>query len=75
MDWYSHLFQNFPQFIVIHPVSYWWLKIHGKNLLIAFNFLAESFPEKLNVGKLNLFITLTLIFENIGSDFFLDKLL
>ena len=21
MVWYSHLFQNFPQFIVIHPVK------------------------------------------------------
>ena len=41
-----------------------------RNLLIAFNFLVESFPEKLNVGKLNLFITMTLMFQNISSDFF-----
>ena len=41
-----------------------------RNLLIAFNFLVESFPEKLNVGKLNLFITMPLMFQNISSDFF-----
>ena len=41
-----------------------------RNLLIAFNFLVESFPEKLNVGKLNLFITMPLMFKNISSDFF-----
>ena len=42
------------------------LKFMEKNLLIAFNFLSESFPEKLNVGKL---ITMTLMFQNISSDF------
>ena len=23
MVWYSHLFQNFPQFIVVHTVKFW----------------------------------------------------
>ena len=48
--WYSHLFQNFPQFIVIHTVK--GFDIVNKAEIDAFLELACFFDDPVNVGNL-----------------------
>ena len=48
--WYSHLFQNFPQFIVIHPVK--GFGIVNKAELDGFLELSCFFDDPANVGNL-----------------------
>ena len=48
--WYSHLFQNFPQFIVIHTVK--GLDIVNKAEIDVFLELSCFFNDPLNVGNL-----------------------
>ena len=52
MVWYSHLFQNFPQFIVIHTVK--GFVIVNKAEIDAFLELSCFFPEPADVGNLPL---------------------
>ena len=48
MVWYSHLFQNFPQFIVIHTVK----DFGNKAEVDGFLELACSFDDPADVGNL-----------------------
>ena len=50
MDWYSHLFQNFPQFIVIHTVE--GFGIVNKAEIDVFQELSCFFDDPENVGNL-----------------------
>ena len=50
MVWYSHLFQNFPQFIVIHTVK--GSDIVNKAKVDVFLELSCFFDDPANVGKL-----------------------
>ena len=50
MVWYSHLFQNFPQFIVIHTVK--GFGIVNKAEVGVFLELSCFFDEPVNVGNL-----------------------
>ena len=50
MVWYSHLFQNFPQFIVIHTVK--GLGIVDKTEIDFFLELCCFFNDPLDVGNL-----------------------
>ena len=50
MVWYSHLFQNFPQFVVIHTVK--GFGIVNKAEIYAFLEL-YFFDDSANVGNLN----------------------
>ena len=50
MVWYSHLFQNFPQFIVIHTVK--GFGIVNKAEIDAFLELSCSFHDPADVGNL-----------------------
>ena len=50
MVWYSHLFQNFPQFIVIHTVK--GFGIVNKTELDAFLELSGRFDDPVDVGNL-----------------------
>ena len=50
MVWYSHLFQNFPQFIVIHTVK--GFSIVNKGEIDVFLELACIFSDPLDVGNL-----------------------
>ena len=50
MVWYSHLFQNFPQFIVIHSVK--GFGILSKAEIDVFLELSCFFDDPANVGKL-----------------------
>ena len=50
MVWYSHLFQNFPQFIVIHTVK--GFGIVNKAEIDVFLELSCFFPDPANVGNL-----------------------
>ena len=50
MVWYSHLFQNFPQFIVIHTVK--GFGIVNKAEIDVFLELACFFSDPLDVGNL-----------------------
>ena len=50
MVWYSHLFQNFPQFIVIHTVK--GFGIVNKAEIDVFLKLSCFFPDPANVGNL-----------------------
>ena len=50
MVWYSHLFQNFPQFIVIHTVQ--GFGIVNKAEIDVFLELSCFFDDPLNVGNL-----------------------
>ena len=50
MVWYSHLFQNFPQFIVIHTVK--GLGIVSKAEIDVFLELSCSFDDPKDVGNL-----------------------
>ena len=50
MVWYSHLFQNFPQFIVIHTVK--GFGIVNKAEIDVFVELSSFFNDPADVGKL-----------------------
>ena len=50
MVWYSHLFQNFPQFIVIHIVK--GFGIVNKMEIDVFLELSCFFNDPMDVGKL-----------------------
>ena len=50
MVWYSHLFQNFPQFIVIHTVK--GIGIDNKAEVDVFLELSCFFDDPANVGNL-----------------------
>ena len=50
MVWYSHLFQNFPQFIVIHTVK--GFGIVSKAEVDVFLELSCSFDDPVGVGNL-----------------------
>ena len=50
MVWYAHLFQNFPQFIVIHIVK--GFGIVNKAEIDVFLELTYFFDEPVNVGNL-----------------------
>ena len=50
MVWYSHLFQNFPQFLVIHTVK--GLGIVNKAEIDVFLKLSCFFYDPTNVGNL-----------------------
>ena len=50
MVWYSHLFQNFPQFIVIHTVK--GFGIGNKAEIDVFLELSSSFDDPADVGNL-----------------------
>ena len=50
MVWYSHLFQNFPQFIVIHTVKVF--SIVTKAEVDIFLELSGFFDDPLDVGNL-----------------------
>ena len=50
MVWYSHLFQNFPQFIVIHTVK--GFGIVNKAEVDAFLELSFFFDDPMDVGNL-----------------------
>ena len=50
MVWYSHLFQNFPQFIVIHTVK--GFGIVNKAEIDVFLELSCFFDDPVNVGNL-----------------------
>ena len=50
MAWYSHLFQNFPQFIVIHTVK--GFGIVNKAEIDVFLELAYFFDDPTDVGNL-----------------------
>ena len=50
MVWYSHLFQNFPQFIVIHTVK--GFGIVNKAELDVFLELSSFFDDPVDVGNL-----------------------
>ena len=50
MVWYSHLFQNFPQFIVIHTVE--GFGIVNKAEIDVFLELSGFFDEPVDVGNL-----------------------
>ena len=48
--WYSHLFQNFPQFVVIHRVK--GFDIVNKAEIDVFMELSRFFDDPLDVGNL-----------------------
>ena len=50
MVWYSHLFQNFPQFIVIHTVKDFGMV--NKAEIDVFLELSSFFDDPANVGNL-----------------------
>ena len=50
MIWYSHLFQNFPQFIVIHTVK--GFGIVNKAEIDVFLELSSFFHDPVDVGNL-----------------------
>ena len=50
MVWYSHLFQNFPQFVVIHTVKRF--GIVSKAEIDVFLELSCFFPDLADVGNL-----------------------
>ena len=50
MVWYSHLFQNFPQFIVIHTVK--GFGVVNKAEIDVFLELSCFFDDPVNVGNL-----------------------
>ena len=50
MVWYSHLFQNFPQFVVIHTVRVF--GIVNKAEIDVFLELSCSFDDPTDVGNL-----------------------
>ena len=50
MIWFSHLFQNFPQFIVIHTVK--GFGIANKGEIDVFMELSSFFDDPVDVGNL-----------------------
>ena len=50
MGWYSHLFQNFPQFIVIHKVK--GFGVVNKAEVHVFLELSYFFNDPMDVGNL-----------------------
>ena len=50
MVWYSHLFQNFPQFVVIHTVK--GFGIVNKEEIDVFGELSYFFDDPADVGNL-----------------------
>ena len=50
MVWYSHLFQNFPQFIVIHTVK--GFGVVNKEVVDVFQELSCFFDNPMGVGNL-----------------------
>ena len=50
MVWYSHLFQNFPQFVVIHTVDSF--GIVNKAEIDVFLELSHFFDDPMDVGNL-----------------------
>ena len=50
MVWYSHLFQNFPQFIVIHTVK--GFAIDNKAEIDVFLELSSFFDDLMDIGNL-----------------------
>ena len=50
MVWYSHLFQNFPQFVVIHTVNSF--GIVNKAEIDVFLELSHFFDDPMDVGNL-----------------------
>ena len=50
MVWYSHLFQNFPQFIVIHTVK--GLDIVNKAEVVVFLVFSCFFNDPVDIGNL-----------------------
>ena len=50
MVWYSHLFQNFPQFVVIHTVK--GFVIVNKAEVDVFLELSRFFDDSMDVGNL-----------------------
>ena len=50
MVWYSHLFQNFPQFIVVHTVE--GLGVVNKAEIDVFLELSGFFDDSADVGNL-----------------------
>ena len=52
MVWYSHLFQNFPQFVVIHAVK--GFGIVNKAEIDVFLELSCFFDDPVDVGNLTL---------------------
>ena len=50
--WYSHLFQNFPQFIVIHTVKGFGIVIVNKAEIDVFLELSCFFSDPADVGNL-----------------------
>ena len=50
MAWYSHLFQNFPQFIVIHTVKV--LGIVNKAEVVVFLIFSCFFNDPVDIGNL-----------------------
>ena len=50
MVWYSHLFQNFPQFVVIHPVK--GFGIVNKAEVDVFLELSCFFDDPVDIGNL-----------------------
>ena len=53
MVWYSHLFQNFPQFIVVHTIKGFGIKAFGnKAEMDVFLELSCFFDDPADVGSL-----------------------
>ena len=52
MVWYSHLSQNFPQFIVIHTVKGFGIVNTNKVEVVVFLELSCFFDDPLDVGNL-----------------------
>ena len=52
MVWYSHLFKNFPQFVVIHTVK--GFGVVNKAELVVFLELSCIFYDPADVGNLSL---------------------
>ena len=50
MDWYSYLFKNFPQFVVIHTVK--GIGIVNKAEVDVFLELSNLFDDPIDVGNL-----------------------
>ena len=50
MAWYSHLFKNFPQFVVIHTVKYF--GVVNKAEVDVFLKLSSFFDDPTDVGNL-----------------------
>ena len=52
MPWYSHLFQNFPQFIVIHTVKGFGIVNKAEIEIVVFLELSCFFDDPTDVGNL-----------------------